>query len=277
MMLTRCPACGTAFRVTPEQIKARAGKVRCGHCNAVFNALETLEDAAPSAETVETPSPPAETARPAPAEEPQAEPPAEIHPPAAPESAPQSTPAPAAAAAPVFELPSDGRGGKAATPVSRGRLLAWSLTVLVMLGVFALQGAYVFRAELAAAEPELRPLLEDLCRRLDCEVPLPRKADLVSIEASDLHPDPQQKRLLVLAATLKNRATFVQAYPHLEITLTDVRDQPVLRKVLPPADYLAGDADARAGFPANGDLAVNLWLDPGEVGASGYRLYLFYP
>jgi predicted Zn finger-like uncharacterized protein len=277
MMLTRCPACGTAFRVTPEQIKARAGKVRCGHCNTVFNALETLEDAAPSAETVETPSPPAETARPAPAEEPQAEPPAEIHPPAAPESAPQSTPAPAAAAAPVFELPPDGRGGKAATPVSRGRLLAWSLAVLVMLGVFALQGAYVFRAELAAAEPELRPLLEDLCHRLDCEVPLPRKADLVSIEASDLHPDPQQKRLLVLAATLKNRATFVQAYPHLEITLTDVRDQPVLRKVLPPADYLAGDADARAGFPANGDLAVNLWLDPGEVGASGYRLYLFYP
>lgn len=283
MMLTRCPACGTAFRVTPEQIKARAGKVRCGHCNAVFNALETLEDAAPATETVETPSPPAEAARPALVEEPQAEPPAEASPPAVPEFAPQSATALAAApdsipaAAPVFELPPDGHGGKAATPVSRGRLLAWSLAVMVMLGVFALQGAYVFRAELAAAEPELRPLLEDLCRRLDCEVPLPRKADLVSIEASDLHPDPQRKRLLVLAATLKNRATFVQAYPHLEITLTDVRDQPVLRKVLPPADYLARDADARAGFPANGDLAVNLWLDPGEVGASGYRLYLFYP
>jgi ribosomal protein L11 methyltransferase len=50
MMLTRCPTCSTAFRVTPEQLKARAGKVRCGHCSAVFNALETLEDAPPAAQ-----------------------------------------------------------------------------------------------------------------------------------------------------------------------------------------------------------------------------------
>ena len=33
----------------------------------------------------------------------------------------------------------------------------------------------------------------------------------------------------------------------------------------------------RAGFAANGDLAVNLGLDATDVGASGYRLYLFYP
>ena len=53
MMLTRCPTCGTAFRVTPEQLKARAGKVRCGHCNGVFNALETLEDTPPAVHEVE--------------------------------------------------------------------------------------------------------------------------------------------------------------------------------------------------------------------------------
>jgi predicted Zn finger-like uncharacterized protein len=42
MMLTRCPACGTTFRVTPEQLKARQGQVRCGQCRQVFNALSTL-------------------------------------------------------------------------------------------------------------------------------------------------------------------------------------------------------------------------------------------
>ena len=41
-MLTRCPACATHFRVTPEQLKARSGRVRCGECNEVFNALDTL-------------------------------------------------------------------------------------------------------------------------------------------------------------------------------------------------------------------------------------------
>ena len=109
------------------------------------------------------------------------------------------------------------------------------------------------------------------------DIPLPRKTDLVSIEASDLHPEPQQKNLLVLAATLKNRAPFVQEYPHLEVTLTDTRDQPMVRRVFAPAEYLAEGANVRAGFAANGDLAVNLWLDTGNVGASGYRLYLFYP
>ena len=41
-MLTRCPACATSFRVTPEQLKLRAGKVRCGKCQTVFNAIDSL-------------------------------------------------------------------------------------------------------------------------------------------------------------------------------------------------------------------------------------------
>ncbi|PKO56140.1 MAG: hypothetical protein CVU28_04030 [Betaproteobacteria bacterium HGW-Betaproteobacteria-21] len=103
---------------------------------------------------------------------------------------------------------------------------------------------------------------------LECDIPLPRKPELVSIEASDLHPDPQRKNLLVLVATLKNRAPFAQDYPHLELTLTDVRDQPVLRKVFTPAEYLAQETEVRAGFAANGDMAVNLWLDATDIGAS---------
>ena len=41
-MLTRCPACETHFRVTAEQLKARSGRVRCGECQQVFNALDSL-------------------------------------------------------------------------------------------------------------------------------------------------------------------------------------------------------------------------------------------
>lgn len=43
-MLTRCPHCETAFRVTPEQLKARNGLARCGSCHGVFNALDSLTD-----------------------------------------------------------------------------------------------------------------------------------------------------------------------------------------------------------------------------------------
>jgi len=41
-MQTSCPECGTTFRVSQAQLGLRRGLVRCGHCNAVFNAYDTL-------------------------------------------------------------------------------------------------------------------------------------------------------------------------------------------------------------------------------------------
>jgi predicted Zn finger-like uncharacterized protein len=41
-MVTRCPQCGTTFRVTLQHLRARDGFVRCGRCSEIFNALATL-------------------------------------------------------------------------------------------------------------------------------------------------------------------------------------------------------------------------------------------
>ncbi|MGA8051562.1 MAG: zinc-ribbon domain-containing protein, partial [Burkholderiales bacterium] len=41
-LITRCPTCGTAFRVQPAQLVARSGRVRCGKCSAVFDAISCL-------------------------------------------------------------------------------------------------------------------------------------------------------------------------------------------------------------------------------------------
>ena len=43
-LATRCTSCGTAFRVVQDQLKVSEGWVRCGRCDAVFNALEGLFD-----------------------------------------------------------------------------------------------------------------------------------------------------------------------------------------------------------------------------------------
>lgn len=40
---TRCPACGTMFRLDPDQLKMADGWVRCGHCADVFDATLDLE------------------------------------------------------------------------------------------------------------------------------------------------------------------------------------------------------------------------------------------
>ena len=40
---TRCPACGTTFKIVPDQLKISDGWVRCGHCADVFDATLFLE------------------------------------------------------------------------------------------------------------------------------------------------------------------------------------------------------------------------------------------
>lgn len=52
--ITRCPKCGTAFRITQTQLQSANGAVRCGSCLNVFKAMDYL--VAP-AKPVEAPKP----------------------------------------------------------------------------------------------------------------------------------------------------------------------------------------------------------------------------
>lgn len=288
-MLTRCPACETTFRITPEQLKTRQGKVRCGECQYVFNALETLVEEAtvvvlptPTEPDPEIAVPPAPTFEPEPDPEPTPEPQPEPAAPPAPEPEPEpeppvvpDIPAPVAPTPPLLEpLLHD-----ALDPEKPARRWPWAAGLVVALLALALQAIIHFRVELAVISPELRPTLETLCEVAGCTVGLPSTVELMTIEASDLQPVPDQKGALTLTATLRNRAPFAQTYPHLELTLTDSHNVALSRRVLAAKDYLpAGtvrDNIAR-GLPS-GELSIILNIDSGELGASGYRLYLFYP
>jgi len=54
-MYTECPSCETFFKITPKQLKAAGGKVRCGNCDNVFSALDGLVDIVPE-DAVKQPS-----------------------------------------------------------------------------------------------------------------------------------------------------------------------------------------------------------------------------
>ena len=47
-LATRCPNCGTVFRVVSDQLRLSGGQVRCGICDTVFNGLEHLQADAPN-------------------------------------------------------------------------------------------------------------------------------------------------------------------------------------------------------------------------------------
>ena len=259
--ITQCPQCGTRFKVTGAQLDAHDGLVRCGRCHEVFDASKHLNDDEPRPQQLSLPIEP-------------------------------EIPAGEADLTPIYNVP---ELEKEPTTLAQQVQFVEELTDEVLeippgktswMAVFAgfllaltlvAQATYFFRVEIGTSLPGLKPLLEDYCALLQCTVALPQKADLVSIESSELESDPNLGNIVTLHALIHNRAPYAQAYPSLELTLTNVQDQPVARRVFRPADYLKAGQDEKQGFPANRDLDIKLHLDTTDLKPSGYRLFLFYP
>lgn len=139
-LATQCPHCHTTFRVAHDQLKLRAGLVRCGACKQIFNGIENLlrpeeldgatRPAVPAPPTAPAPTASSTpTAPPAPPEqeftlpaedvkqpaespaEPESEP--ETEPKTEPESEPQQQPQ-----APSFEFEEEPARPLASAPVS---------------------------------------------------------------------------------------------------------------------------------------------------------------
>lgn len=257
--ITQCPECRTRFKVTDAQLDAHDGLVRCGHCHDVFNAREHLHDDEPSPQL----SLPIDIE--SPANEPSLAPVPDVLKPGEPATLAQQVQF-------VEELTDE-------VPELPRRRPNWTGIVIALTLSFALlaQGAYHFRVDLAARLPGLKPLLMQYCELLSCTVALPQEAELIVIESSELESDPNHGNIVTLHVLVHNRAPYAQAYPNLELTLTDLQDQAVARRVLRPADYLKAGTSEHFGVPPNRDLDIRLRLDTTDLKASGYRLFLFYP
>lgn len=148
--------------------------------------------------------------------------------------------------------------------------------MLLLLATLAAQIAYHLRGDLVLLFPSVRAAAVQLCDWVGCDLPSPQRAELMSIEASDLQADSINPAVMVLSATLRNRAPFAQAQPALELTLTDAQDQPVARRVIDASDYVIAGIQNGV-FPASSELPVKIYFEASAVKATGYRLYLFYP
>ena len=306
---TRCPSCKTVFRVTDAQLALRDGMVRCGHCQTIFDGVAELISLAPVVRSEEDfhdealLGPPTVTLRSSRSLQPSTPEPVEVQPSEDPDESSVATPththtatqspthaqtqSPAHAttrtrteADDEFDADVDYEHRFAwDKPKKAGKRRTWiyALAVPLLLLLLASQLLYHFRDALAAHWPMSRPALENMCRTLGCEVRPLRDVGALSIDASDLQVDPAHKGLLILTATVRNRAGYALAYPYLELTLTDSQDQVVVRRAFAPGEYLSGTVDVRAGLPGNGEAALKLFIDASATTQAGYRLYLFYP
>ncbi|HZQ74009.1 MAG TPA: DUF3426 domain-containing protein [Burkholderiales bacterium] len=252
-LATRCPVCATAFRVQRAQLAARSGRVRCGKCGTVFDGIQGLVEEGTERLNLE-PSPQLGL----------------FDPRRATRNKGEADSVEAEALPPFLE---DAPGP------SMRQVVLWSLLALLAGLALAGQVAYRYRTEIAILAPGAKSALVAACHALRCQLSLPRRPELMSIDSSDLQADSRRDNVIVLNAVIRNRAPFPQDYPALELTLTDEADRPVLRRVLQPREYLdAARAPALAqGMAPASEASVRVFFDAGRARATGYRLYLFYP
>ena len=244
-LITRCPGCGTAFRVQSEQLAAHSGAVRCGKCGDLFNGVAALVEEGDDRLALD-PSPQLGLFD------------------------PSRRPVQSAAAdAPLPPFLEEDE------PASGWRRILWLPLTLIALAVLCGQ-LYQARTEATVILPALRPALESACRFAGCTVPLPRRPELIRIISDDMHDDPG-RQVYVLHALLRNLGQFPQQFPEIELTLTDA-GKPVTRRVLRPAEYLDARAAPRliaSGIEAGGEEPLRVYVDARGLRASGYELCIF--
>ena len=272
-MFTQCPHCETRFRIRAREIRTAAGKVHCGQCNNVFNAIETLYDGpdagtrgAPIHANTLTDSNLADWPDTLPAEEYGAP----FSGPEARDDLPFEIPADLPELEPTARSPAAAAGRKGG-----GRHWAWGLAAVALLLLALGQAAWQQRAALLS-HPEGRALLDAVCSIADCELPLRSAPDLITIERRSIASHPDRANALRVSLVFVNRATFTQRYPKIELSFFDARESLVARRRFEPREYLENDPVAGP-LPLKPGEQVEVVMDLEDPGrqVTGFRFDFF--
>jgi hypothetical protein len=165
------------------------------------------------------------------------------------------------------------RGRQREQSGKRTRILMAAGSVLLLL-LLAAQAAATFSNVLAARFPAMKPALGAACALLRCRIELPARIDNLAIETGELQT--VGENTYVLTTLLHNQGNLAQAWPDIELALTDANDKPLVRRVFAPAEYLPKGV-AAAGFAARAEQPVKLYFQLDQLKPSGYHIAVFYP
>ena len=254
-MFAQCPECLTVYRLAATDIAAARGSVRCGYCNALFDALQTLSEHLPPepinelARNVEQEAPPqlaTSVFRPTPVGQ------GSLF--FDPDERPRRN---GAAHAPDFA-----RGPS--RPFSARRNGRWIAGSALLASILAGQVAWAERARWID-DARLRPWLDATCSHLGCRLPLRRDAELLQLASRDIRPHPSVAGALIISATLHNAADFAQAFPPVQVTLSDLDEKRIAMRRFLPREYVADEEGVRKGLAPGANAAIVFEVvDPGR-------------
>jgi len=157
----------------------------------------------------------------------------------------------------------------------RTRKIAMLAGSLLLLLILVAQGAITFRNALAARFPGAKPALVSSCALFGCRVELPAQVDNLVIDTGELTT--LGGGAYAFTTQLRNQGGVAQAWPSLELSLTDANDKPLVRRVFAPRDYLAANLPAANGLAPRVEQAITLHFRVDDLQPSGYHIAVFYP
>ncbi len=163
-------------------------------------------------------------------------------------------------------------------PSSAGQRRRWPAVLLagLLTLLLASQAVWHWRDAVGAHAPALAPVLDEVCVWMGCRLQALRQIDQVVIESSGFVK--VRSDVYRLSFSVRNNASVALAMPALELSLTDPREQSLVRRVLTPGEYGAPGPALAPGQEWAGVVALS--LKQGALGSekvSGYRLLVFYP
>lgn len=260
-MYTQCPECLTIYKVGASLLSEGHGSARCGHCAAVFDMLRTLTENLPGEPFQELERRSGASDAPPQLSVPALRPPR--HPQAQaqqtslfdPDERKRSTP-PRRAHTPAF--------ARTHRHTPRARSWPWVVGCSALLLSLLGELGYAGRAELLD-DARARPLLDRACAAFGCRLPLRHDTAQLQLLSRDIRPHPSVPNALIISATLRNDAEFAQAFPAVEITLSDLDENRIAMRRFQPQEYL-GDSRSLGSGMAPGATAALVFevADPGK-------------
>jgi predicted Zn finger-like uncharacterized protein len=249
-MYTQCPECLTVYAVETATLAQGHGRMRCGHCTMVFDALPSLSDTLPREPFMNLPVQP-----------PTAEAPQLVEPVFRPHPDYVADPDTRQAVSSAGALPAFVRRRRVRR---RGRNGRWIGGCAILALVLAAQLAWANRVALSA-NASTRPLLAHACAILRCTVPPEQDLSKLTLLSRDIRPHPSVPGALIISATLRNDAKFTQPYPLIRIALSDLDGNKVAMRRFRPAEYVSDPKTRAAGLAPGATIAVAFEVeDPGR-------------
>lgn len=156
----------------------------------------------------------------------------------------------------------------------------WVHALLALIGMGLMAGlifqfVHFERNRIAAMFPASKPYLETLCQTFGCEISIYRQIEAVVIESSNFTK--VRTDVYQLNATLRNTGLIEVEVPALELSLTNLQDQPIIRRVFSTAELAKQLISIAPGSDLHITLSVKLVQNTDTERIAGYRLLAFYP